>query len=252
MKKKILCLGMALLLTLTAGAAMAEAAATEITLADSGIVIPAGMQNVKAEGSVLTITGAGSYTVTGSLSNGQIVVDANKEDEIELTLNGVDVACASSAPLAVRKADKVKLVLANATENVFSDENVERDESACIYSTEDLTIKGDGKLIVYANYKNGIVSKDDLKVHGGVLVVTAVNNALKGNDSVTLSDCDVTVISCEDGVKSTKDEDGKGTITIENATLTVTATDDAITAPRFVSVTNSTLSLTTVEEKAEE
>lgn len=77
--------------------------------------------------------------------------------------------------------------------------------SACVYSKDDLTINGTGTLNVIANYNNGIVSKDDLKVTGGNISVTAVHDGLRGKDSVTVKDGVITVNAGGDGIKSNND-----------------------------------------------
>ena len=59
--------------------------------------------------------------LSGSLEGGQIIVDVQKEDLVRLVLNGAAVSCTYSAPLYVKQADKVVLILAPESENSFSD-----------------------------------------------------------------------------------------------------------------------------------
>ena len=55
-----------------------------ITLKDNGTTIEG--SGAKVEGNIITINEAGVYTVSGSLSDGQIVVEAGKEDKVEFVL----------------------------------------------------------------------------------------------------------------------------------------------------------------------
>ena len=69
--------------------------AYSITLADEGSSSDCG--SVQIDGSRVTITEAGDYTVSGSLSNGQLVVGAGKESRVQLRLNGVSISSSSSS-----------------------------------------------------------------------------------------------------------------------------------------------------------
>lgn len=75
---------------------------------------------VDIEGSVVTITGEGTYVLSGTLEDGQIIVDAKKDETVRLVLDGVKVTCASSSPL-YSKGGNVIVTLAESTENTFVD-----------------------------------------------------------------------------------------------------------------------------------
>ena len=162
----------------------------------------------------MTITAAGTYVVSGSLDDGQIVVDTEDKETVRLVLNGADITCSTSAPIYVKSADKIILILADGTENQVTDgdsyvlEDAESDEpNAAIFSKSDLTINGDGSLIVKANYNDGIASKDDLKIVSGDITVDAVNDAIKGRDCIGVKDGTIKVTAGGDGLQSTNDED---------------------------------------------
>ena len=57
-----------------------------------------------AKGSVLTISAAGTYILSGTLTAGQVVVDAGKEDTVRLILNGVSITCANLTRPRARSA----------------------------------------------------------------------------------------------------------------------------------------------------
>ncbi len=125
-----------------------------------------------AEGSLVTISSAGIYQISGTLTDGQVIVDTQDEEDVTLILAGVDITSQSSAPIYIVSAEKVILTLAAGFENVITDgdSTVNLDENsepnAAIFSKDDLTINGEGSLTVNANYNNGIASKDDLKITG--------------------------------------------------------------------------------------
>ena len=227
-----------------------SAAATTIKLDGDTIIFDG--SGVAVDGNIVTITSAGTYNISGTLNDGQLVVDTADEETVVLVLNGVNTTCATSAPIYVRNAEKTVLTLADGTENYVTDgasyvfENAEAGEpNAAIFSKDDLTINGNGALTVNANYDNGIVSKDDLKITGGNITVNAVNDGIKGKDSVAVLDGTLTIVAGSDGLQASNVEDvEKGYIAIEGGTLDITAGLDAIQAETSLLVSGGNLMLT--------
>lgn len=211
-----------------------------ITFTDDSVSING--SGASADGTVVYITAPGTYMLSGSCKNGRIEVEVAKEDKVQLVLGGLTLTSQDSAPLYIISADKVSLTLAPDTVNTFTDAakytvKHEKDANACITARDDLTINGSGELIVNGNYNNGIGCKNDLKIMGGTITVSAPNNAIKGNDSVAIKDGVLTVNSKDDGIKTENaDEAGKGYIYIEGGELTITAGDDAIQASQDVTI----------------
>lgn len=196
---------------------------------------------VSSSGNVLTIIKAGTYTITGTLNNAQLRVAVEKTEKVSLIFAGVSITNKVSAPLYIESADKVSIELAANTTNTFTDAKTyyfpegEDKPNACIYSSEDLTIKGNGTLIVKAYYNNGIGSKNDLKIKGGDITVEAANNALKGNQSVTVEGGNLT-LKGSDGIKSDSALENEGVVDIIAGAVTITAGDDGIQATTRVTV----------------
>ena len=169
------------------------------------------MQSIAIEDNKIRITREGTYVFEGSLSNGQICVDAPDTDKVQLVLNNVSVHCSDSAAIYIINADKALITIPEGTDNQLTDGALYSEEiKGCIFSICDLTINGDGNLKVEGSFNNGISCKDDLKIVGGNLTVTAVNNGLKGNDSVAFYGGNVTVTAGGDGVKTDSTDEGKG------------------------------------------
>lgn len=199
---------------------------------------------VDADAKAFVIVKAGVYELSGDLSNGQVRVKVGKEDEVTLILNGFTASSGTSAPLYVVSCAKCVIELAEGTVNrltdaavyQYPDANTDK-PNACLYSSDDLTIKGKGTLIIDANFNNGIGVKNDLKIKNGTVTVSAPNNIIKGNGSVTISGGKVTLSGGEDAIKTDSDKQGKGFILIsDDAEVTITCADDALQASQSVTV----------------
>jgi len=224
------------------------AEATVITLdGDTATVTGEG---ATSDGSVVTISAAGTYVVSGELTNGQIVVDVGDEDAVHLALNGASIACENDAPIRIESADKVVLTLADGTANAVSDSGTfdtddENAPAATIYSHDDLTINGSGSLTVTGQCGGGIACNDTLKIVCGTINVTSAGDGLKGKDGVAIKDGTITLIAGADGIESTNgEEEGKGYIAIEGGTLDITAGLDGIQAQTSAYISGGDLTIT--------
>ena len=203
-------------------------------------------------GTVITITYAGIYVISGNLQDGQIIVDTESAETVHLILNGASLTSSTSAPIYIRKADKVVITLAENTQNTVSDgtayllESGSDEPNAAIFSKSDLTFNGSGSLLVNGNYDNGIASKDDLKFASGNITVTAVNDALRGRDSISVLDGTFTLTAGGDGMQSNNDVDAdKGFVSIAGGTFNITADNDGIQAETDLLVKGGDFSITT-------
>ncbi len=200
--------------------------AYSITLADEGSSSDCG--SVLIDGSRVTITEAGDYTVSGSLSNGQLVVGADKESRVQLRLNGVSISSASSAALYVISAERVFIVLEDGTENILSSTGsfVQTDDNnvdGAIFSKDDMTIKGSGTLNILCAEGHGIVGKDDLKIKSGEIHITSAKKGISANDTLEIADGSLSIHADTEGLEATE-------VIIAGGELDITAKDDGINA----------------------
>jgi hypothetical protein len=199
---------------------------------------------VSVDGTTATITAAGTYTITGTLDDGQIVVNVAAGGLVHITLNGVDISNSTNAPFFVMNAESVEIVLADQTENFLYDadtyvyEDPEQDEpNACLFSKDTMLISGTGMLTVYGNYNDAIASKDELVIASGTITAIAVDDGIRGKDYLLIQDGNITVVSGGDGLKSDNAEDPLlGYISIQNGTLDITSGGDGLAAETDVTV----------------
>ena len=214
-----------------------EPTAEETTAAEE----TSGSTVINQTGSVYTITKAGTYTLSGLLE-GQVLVDAGEDDEVVIELNGATITYGEDSPIKIISAGKVEISAKKNTENVINDtrstktEDDENQGEGAIYAVCDLKIKGSGTLVINASYNNGIHTTKDLTIQNLSLKVTAYNNALKGNDSITVTSGAVVAISTNgDGVKTentnvNKNGETRGDIVLSGGSITVYAAGDGFQA----------------------
>lgn len=224
-----------------------EANSVVITLNDKTIDVNSNAVTVK--GSSLVIKDEGTYILRGNLSNGQIRIDAQKTDKVQLVLDGASINSDSSAPIYIRQADKVFLTLAKDSDNTLSTsgEFVAIDDNninSVIYSRGDLTFNGEGSLVVSTEYGRGIVSKDDLIFTGGSYEVSVSDHGLVG-ESIGISDGVFRINTSEDGLNSKTD------IVIAGGEFEIYAGDDGIHADYNLTISDGIINIVESEEGLE-
>ncbi len=206
---------------------------------------------VQISGSTVTIIDEGSYILTGTLNNGQVIVNSEDTDKIQLVLNGVSIHNETSAPIYILQADKVFITLPEGTENTLSNGGsfVAIDKNnidGTIYSKEDLTINGSGSLTVTSPAGHGIVSNDDLAVTGGSFSVSAASHGLDANDAIKIANASMTISSGKDGIHAENSDDASlGYVYIESGSFDITAQGDGISAGSAMQIEGGSFNILT-------
>lgn len=224
-----------------------EESAIAINLSDGAST--ADSDSVVIDGDTITITEEGTYILSGSLTNGQIVVEAENA-KVQLVLDNADISCETSAAIYVKDADKVFITTTDGSTNTvctsgefeaIDDNNID----AAIFSKSDLTLNGAGNLEVTCGNGHGIVSKDDLVITSGEYVVDAGKHALSGKDSVRIAGGTFDLTAGKDGIHSENtDEEEKGFVYIENGSFTITSDGDGIDASYVVEIVDGSFDIT--------
>lgn len=210
-------------------------------------------EGITVEGATVTLTQGGLYVLTGSSATGHVVVAAGEEDDVVLLLQNLTLENTEGVPVNIQSADKVILHVLDGTSNTLSDggstETAAEDSdapNAAVYSKADLTINGTGKLVVEGSSSHGVFSKDDLKIIGTDLQVTAVHDGIKGKDLVGIKEAKLTVNAGDDALVSSNEEDStKGFVVVESGVLNLTAGADGIQAETGLIIKNGEMTITT-------
>lgn len=197
--------------------------------------------DVSIDGSTVTIKTEGTYIFSGTLTDGMIIVEADDSAKVQIVLDGASVTSKTSAALYVVSADKVFVTTAEGTDNTLAnggsftaidDNNID----GAVFAKDDITFNGAGTLTVTSPAGHGIVGKDDVKIAGGTIAVTAAKHGIQANDSARFAEAVVDISAGTDGVHVSDNADAEeGTESdsyfyIADTTLTIEAGDDGIHA----------------------
>ena len=203
----------------------------------------------KADGSTITITEEGVYIVSGTLEDGQIIVDASDSDKVQIVLDGVHINCETNAAIYVREADKVFITLAENSSNTLGggNEYTQIDDNTVdgvIFSKSDLVCNGTGSLTIEADYKHGIVSKDDLVITGGTYKIAAADNGITAKDQLKILDGSFDIDAANSAVKAKNADNAElGNIYIAGGIFTIEAEQDGFHATGSIVVDDGTITV---------
>jgi len=217
----------------------------------NGDSIEADSKATQVSGTSVRLTAEGSYIVSGTLNDGQIIVDADKSEKIQIILNEASIHSANSAPIYILQADKVFITLADHSENslsnggafaVIDDNNID----AVVFSKDDLTFNGSGSLAITSPAGHGIVTKDDLAVSGGRYTIEADGHGLSGKQSVRIAGGSFVLDTGKDGIHAENNDDPSlGFCYISGGDFLISADGDGIDATSSVGIYGGTLDITT-------
>lgn len=223
----------------------------DTTISMDGTTINIEGSGATVNGNIVTISNAGTYSLSGTLTDGQIIVDTDDIELITLILNSVNLNSSTSAPIYIKNSETTAILIADETENYVSDatsyiyDTPEDDEpNATVFSDDDLIIYGTGSLYVTANYNDGIASKDSLTILDGNITVISVDDGIRGKDYLLIDGAQISLNVQGDGLKSDNEEDTTlGYINILSGEINITSGGDAITAQSSLYITDGTFTI---------
>lgn len=224
--------------------------AIAIHLSDSGITVEGDTKGVTAvSGKAVTISASGNYTVDGSITDGQILVNipdtTADSDAVSLYLQDVTMTSSTGAPCILGQSAK-KLKLTCSGENTLTDTAAEAnaDTSGVIYGDCDITVtkNSTGTLNITSSMNTAIRSKDDIKLNGGAVVIntdvddTSDADAIRANNTLEVDGASVSITSSADGLKSSKED-----VSILSGKVSIKAGNDAVQAATALNISGGTV-----------
>ncbi len=226
---------------------------TVITFNNNQVIVTNDNGGVNVNNTTITITLAGEYELKGTLKEGNIIVKLRETDKAKLNLVNVSITSSTTNPIYIESGDKVDISANRDTVNYIYDKRIVSTDAVggAIYAKVDLDIQGNGKLNIESTYNNGIATTKDLDIKNLTLNVNAPNNAIKGNDSITIESGTIKAISSSGDALKTEHSDisdkgnQRGIITIEDGKLDLYAACDGIDAAYDVIVNGGTINIYT-------
>ena len=232
-----------------------QSGATRVVFDGSGAEITGG--GASFSGGTLKISSPGSYTLSGTLESGSVLVDTGEvKGDVTITLAGADISCPDGPAIRIERAKNAFIVvekdsfnrLCSGYEGMSVDENA---NGAAIFSESDLDLLGEGSLEIYGWINNGITCKDDLDIKGANTTVVAAHNGVKGSESVEISGGSITVNAGNDGIKATSvKKEGKGFVSVTGGVIGVVCGGDGISAESYLSVTGGSIAVSATGDPA--
>ena len=222
-----------------------------VAIALNGTTASCSSSGVEISGSTVTIKEEATYLISGTLTDGMLIVDAPETAKLQLIFNGVEITSTTSAPLYILEADKVFVTLADGTQNTLANGGSftvidENNIDATVFSKQDLTFNGGGSLTVTAPAGHGITGKDDLVFTGGSYEITSSSHALDANDSIRIADSSFAIAAGKDGIHAENNDDASlGFMYISSGTFAISAEGDGISAGNTLQIEDGTFSITT-------
>lgn len=195
---------------------------------------------VSVSDNIITISKGGDFEVTGTLEEGQIIIDT--EDKAKLRLSGMSLTNPNGAAVYVKNADKAYITITENTENTLTDgesyTSGDENEKACITSRDNLEIKGNGALTVNGNYNHGIDASDSMEIGNGNITINAKNDGIHVNDTLEISGGTLTLAS-----ESKKGISAHGDIVIDDGDIDITKSTEGIETKQIMTINGGDISV---------
>ena len=207
----------------------------EFTMTTTDGTVPTPVNNI------YTITVGGTYVLSGLLNGGIII---NTSGNVTLELNNVSIVNSSNSPIYAKAANSLKVKALNGTTNLLKDTRANKTSDdttgnvgeGALSAKCDLSLVGQGTLLIVGNYNNGVHTTKDLSIKNQKLQVEAYDDGLKGKDSVSIESGTIKVITKNGDGIATDNSDlssslkQRGTIEITGGTIDIDSAYDGISA----------------------
>lgn len=185
------------------------------TFSDTAVTAASEDAGYEIDGTDLTISEAGTYTLTGSCTEGSVTVK-KEVSGVTLALDDLTLTSSETAPISCNKSSPVTIeaqgesTLTN-TEDASAEDTSDSFEGAAIKvkSGAALTLSGSGTLNIKGTCKNGIKGGTgaSIVVSDLTLNVNAADNALSSDGSIVVNSGILTLTAVNDSLKSDPDAD---------------------------------------------
>ena len=244
-----------LVMSLFAGITVKADSYDTITFSSSGISAGSSGTGYKISGTTLTIKSGGTYKVTGSCSEGSIVVDKGVTG-VTLIFDSLSLSSSKTAPVVIKKGSSATISLSGTStltdkEDASTEDTNSDFEGAAIKvkSGSTLNLSGSGTLNINgSSCKNGIKggSEATVSISSGTYKVNVANTGIASDGKLIITGGTFDINAGNEGIKSGPDDDdttSAGTVDISGGSFTIKSADDAIHGMYGLTITGGTFSI---------
>ena len=229
----------------------------KFTFSETSITETVSGSGYTIDGTSLSITADGVYTISGTCDEGTVIVEKSLSN-VTLIFDSLNLSSSSTAPVVIKKGSTVTIHLEGDSvlsdnEDASTEETNADFEGACIKvkSGSSLTFCGKGSLTVNGNAKNGIKggSESIIIFNDGTYHVSAANNGIASDHSLTINNGTFDIDTINDGIKSVPDVDdtvSTGEIIINGGSFEIRSDGDAIQAETLLQINNGDFDIQTM------
>ena len=198
-----------------------------------------------AASDIITVSRPGCYLLSGTLADGQLVINVENDEKVQLVLDNASLTCHNAAAIYIASADKVFITTVKDSVNSVASyaELTDADIDAAIYSQCDLTFNGSGLLAVSCPRGHAVATKDDLRITSGKYELSAGKQGLNGKDSIRIAGGEISIGASRDGMHSEHRKSEKGFIYICGGNINISAGRDGIYASNYIVITDGQLKI---------
>ncbi len=221
-----------------AAAVPSEEDITPAENADCRIVFGSGDTKISGRGAAIMgndiiIQRDGVYSLSGECMDGRISVTA---ENVSLILDGLTLSCTQNAAIEYSGGGRLMLTLAQGSESSLKCQNT------VLLCRGDIVINGTGS--VHFDGDSGIHADGAVKLCGGDVTVSSVEDGISSGRYVLLSAGSTEIYSGGDGIRVTGSEADSGYFSIQSGRLSVNSSADGVQTDNGIFVSGGDMSLT--------
>ena len=152
-------------------------------------------KGIEIDGNQIKITEGGDFTLSGTLSDGNITIST--KEKVKLRLKGANITSENNPCIFVEKADKAYITVSGDSENFLIAKN---SDDGAIYSKENLEIKGNGNLKIESLAGHGIKASDNLNIENSSITINATSDGIHINDTFKMTGGALDITAIGDGI----------------------------------------------------
>jgi hypothetical protein len=186
----------------------------------------------------ITISKGGNYVVTGSTTNGRLVINAGDE-AVTITLQDVSIESETGSAIRVRSAGSVEIILPEESNSVLISSVRDDDNSEAISSNSDLTISGGGAVQLSSN-GNGIHSDRTFTMAGGTVMINRAEEGIEAA-AINVTGGNIAISSFEDGINVSDGAFNADSYNQSGGRVYINAAGDGLDSNNAINITGGTL-----------